>query len=299
MGLLTHHNPLDRIYICDVQFEDEQLSEGQTGVLFCDAKVNLTTAIIETALYETAQNCVKQLLHQGKGGAAVSVEIAPGQSATFAVEINNEQAKALGEIHRLAFETGVIPDYLKKYPSEIIKLGESKRKELKREYEQRQRGFAILATPELMKHLAASPDAPIYLEVATNKVDIVEPAIIVRRLPPNEQTRLGMQRVLILDYEGDFAIYRIPIEALDDAEKELERLITTTNTSGVIAFAKHSDGFALAWMDIRKPQKEELDMMIQQYEETGHSMKPMPLEVQAILVKAQTWYLWKIEELSK
>ena len=125
-----------RIYICGVEPEDELLTEDQTMFLFCDAKANITTDIIDKSIEEDARHCVEQFNHQGKIAAVLYVEIIPGQCATFAVEIDGKLVRALAQIHSLALETGAIHDDLKKYPAQIIKLGESKRKELQKEYEQ-------------------------------------------------------------------------------------------------------------------------------------------------------------------
>ena len=125
-----------RIYICGVEPEDELLTEDQTMFIFCDAKANITTDIIDKSVEEDARHCVEQLNQQGKIAAVLYVEIVPGQSATFAVEIDGKLVRALAQIHSLALETGIIHDDLKKYPAQIIKLGDSKLEELKKEYEQ-------------------------------------------------------------------------------------------------------------------------------------------------------------------
>ena len=125
-----------RIYICGVEPEDELLTEDQTMFIFCDAKANITTDIIDKSVEEDARHCVEQLNQQGKIAAVLYVEIIPGQSATFAVEIDGKLVRALAQIHSLALETGIIHDDLKKYPAQIIKLGDSKLEELKKEYEQ-------------------------------------------------------------------------------------------------------------------------------------------------------------------
>jgi len=291
MGLFARYNPRDRIYISDVQYENEQLAEGQTGALFCDSKGNLTTSTVDISLLEIAQNFVTQSLHKGKGAAVVSIEIAPGQSATFAVEINDEQAEALAQIHRYASEIGdpVIPDRLKKYAAQIIKLADNKRKELKKEYEQRSR-LLVQATPQLLEHLATTPDAPIHLELPSTKTDIIDPSIFLRRLPANEQTRPDMQRVLVLDNEGTSWTIRIATKVLDDAEKELEEWRKANNACGVIliVFSRDRAEVTLYLMEIHELQKKALDIVQKHWEETGSSMIEIPLDVQAILIKAKT-----------
>jgi hypothetical protein len=279
MGLFTKYNPRDRIYICPIQYEHEQLREGQVRVLFCDSKGNLTTDIVEASTSELVQDAVAQMGKAGKAGAVLSMELAGGQSATFAVEIDAEQAEALAQITQFAFKTGTtgtIPDYLRKCPSQIIKLGESRRKELKKGIEKSfsdaEREIVLLPNPLASKPIRyAEPNA----------------AIILKRLPPNEQTRPGMQRVLILDYRGIFCIVRVPVEALSDAERELEQYKKTHNPLGVIVFSTNEEGFLMGPMGITEAEKEALDMVEQYFEATGCSMGAIPTDVSTILARAK------------
>ena len=137
-----------RIYICGVEPEDELLTEDKTMFLFCDAEANIITDIIDKSVEQDARHCVEQLNQQGKVAAAIYTEIVPGQSVTFAVEVDGNLVMALAQIHRLALETGVIHDELKEYPAQIIKLGESKLKELRKEYEQNSSIISETPVPE-------------------------------------------------------------------------------------------------------------------------------------------------------
>lgn len=283
MGLFTQYNPLDRIYICPVQYEHEQLREGLIRVLFCDSKGNLTTEIVETSTSEFVQDAITQLGQAGKAGAVLSMEVAPGQSATFVVEISAEQAEALAQITQFGFKTGTtgtMPNYLRKYPAQIIKLGESRRQELKEEYERGTQGLVTPARSELQEQLASKFDAPILF---------AEPdaGIILKRLPANEQTRPGMKRVLILDYRGIFCTVRIPVEALNDAERELEQRKKTHNPLGVIVFSTNEEGFLMGPMEITEAEKEALDVVKQYFEATGCSMDAIPTDVMSILARAK------------
>ena len=137
-----------RIYICGVEPEDEQLTEDQTMFLFCDAKADIITDIIDKSVEEHARYCVEQFNQQGKMAAALYVEIVLGESVTFAVEVDGKLVTALAQIHRFALKTGVIHDDLKEYPAQIIKLGESKLKELRKEYEQNSSIISETPLPE-------------------------------------------------------------------------------------------------------------------------------------------------------
>jgi hypothetical protein len=297
MGLFNHYNPLDRIYIAPIQLREELLPEEQTRVLFCDSKGVLTMPIVEKSLLEILQHNKKELQKAGKYGAAVCMEVAKGQSASFFVEISVEQAAALDSIMKSAFEIERVPNTLKKYVKQIITLAEKRRKELKREYET---PLLIPATPELLKQIMENPLEPIDVTFLSSKTEHVDPAIILDRLPPNEQTRPGMQRVLILDAEGTLAIIRIPIEAIDEAEQDLENFMKAKNTSGVIILASNKKGVMMGPIEIRESQKKALDTVKQYYEETRHSMLTLPIDVQAVIAKAKMAILGPIiSEIAK
>ena len=289
MGLFSRYNPGDRIYISALEYENERPPEGKVQVLFCDSKGNLTTSTIDISIFEIAQNSIVQLSYEGKGGAALMEEIAPGQSVTFAVEINAEQAEALEQLKESAFETGTVPHHLEKYPQQIIKQGENTRKELERRYKRGER-LLIPLTPDLVEHLMSNPDTPVHVEFHSGKADMANPFIFLRKLPPNEQTQVGMQRTLVLDYEGTLGIVRIPTDVLNDAENEFEHWRNESNEFGVIVFWTRNDGISMGGgpMQVRESQKKALDAIEAHWEKTQSSPMEIPLDVQAMLVKAKT-----------
>jgi hypothetical protein len=217
-------------------------------------------------------------------------EIAPGQSVTFAVEINAEQAEALEQLKESAFETGTVPHHLEKYPQQIVKQGENTRKELERRYK-RGEHLRIPLTPDLVEYLMSNPDTPVHLEFHNGKADMVNPFIFLRKLPPNEQTQVGMQRSLVLDYEGTLGIVRIPTDVLNDAANEFEHWRNENNEFGVIVFWTRNDGISMGGgpMQVRESQKKALDVIEAHSDKTQSSPMEIPLDVQAILVKAKTF----------
>jgi tetratricopeptide (TPR) repeat protein len=162
-----------RIYICGVEPEDEQLTEDQTMFLFCDAKADIITDIIDKSVEEHARYCVEQFNQQGKMAAALYVEIVPGESVTFAVEVDGKLVTALAQIHRFALKTGVIHDDLKEYPAQIIKLGESKLKELRKEYEQ---NSSIISETPL-------PEEKVTVDELVNEIENTAEAAIISDIP--------------------------------------------------------------------------------------------------------------------
>ena len=304
MGLFHRYDPMDRVYIAPVEVQQEQPSEDQTGILFCDSKGLLTVGLIETSLMEALQHHIKKLCGTGKGAAAVCLEVAKGRSVSFTIEISAEEADALHKIHLSAREgftrqTGRIPDTLKKYPQKIITAARNEYKKQQfseisilwptqeelvtgeiRMAQKPPERFLVAAEPwqeELIKGRtfdvtwSSSKDAPVY------------PAVILRKLPPNEQTRPGMQRVLALDAEGDICIFRVANEGMLQVEQDLETLKRAHNTGGVVVFSGAKSRTVMRAIGIRKSQEKALQMFVQECDRTGHSMKPVPMDVRAIL----------------
>lgn len=283
MGLLGRHNPLNRIYVCRGEYPQEQLTGGQNVVLFCDSVGDLTPGIVETSVLECAQDAMQQARGEGNDAAILCIEIAPGQSATFAVRISAAQAQALVQIHQIASEVGMIqgplriPEHLAEYAAQIIGIGESMRDDIRKRCAQ----------------TGESPDGPGSQDECALRPDLptryIEPnaAIVLKRLPPNSETRQGMQRVLILDYQGILCAVRIPVDALDEAEAELERRKLTHNPLGVIVFSTNEDGFLMGPMGITADEKKALDMVELYFETTGSSMDDIPTDVKTILARAK------------
>jgi hypothetical protein len=258
MGLFTQYNPVDRIYICPVQYQQKQLPEGQEAYLFCDSKGNLTTAIVETSVLESAQNAIKQLRYEGKGGAILCIEIAPEQSATFAVQINAEQAEALAQIHQFASEAGIIgdyveiPNYLKKYPAQIIKLGENMRGELKREYGRIPQSLSIPKTPDLQERY--NPLDRIYICPVQYE---------------HEQLREGQVRVLFCDYEGNLTTDIVKTSSSEFVQDSVTQLGQADKAGAVLSMEVAPGQSATFAVEISREQAEALAQITQFAFKTG------------------------------
>jgi len=64
----------------------------------------LTTDIVETSTSELVQDAVAQMGKAGKAGVVLSMELARGQSATFAVEIDAELRWELAGLCQIAMQ---------------------------------------------------------------------------------------------------------------------------------------------------------------------------------------------------
>ena len=291
MGLLGRHNLKDLVYLVPIQIGNEQLPENNIRMLHCDSKGNIRSAIIENSVYELARSYATQLERAHKNYATLSLEIAPGRSVPWAVEINPEQVWALEHILEHAIKRGEIPAILKKYPKEIIRIGRLKCEELNRDNE-RVGNFAFSGkTPEVLQRLAYYSEDAIEAAVPIYKAQYRYPLIVLKRLPPNEKTSPEMQRLLTLDSDGDLAITRLPLEAIDEAERNLEEWKRINKSEGCIIYSRHQDSFTISNLEISELQTKALNLIAQHFEETGYGQQPIPTDAQAVLARAKEYIL--------
>ena len=291
MGLLGRHNLKDLVYLVPIQIGNEHLPENNIRMLHCDSKGNIRSAIIENSVYELARSYATQLERAHKNYATLSLEIAPGRSVPWAVEINPEQVWALEHILEHAIKRGEIPAILKKYPKEIIRIGRLKCEELNR-HNERVGNFAFSGkTPEVLQRLAYYSEDAIEAAVPIYKAQYRYPLIVLKRLPPNEKTSPEMQRLLTLDSDGDLAITRLPLEAIDEAERNLEEWKRISKSEGCIIYSRHQDSFIISNLEISELQAKALDLIAQHFEETGYGQQPIPTDAQAVLARAKEYIL--------
>lgn len=291
MGLLGRHNLKDLVYLVPIQIGNEQLPENNIRMLHCDSKGNIRSAIIENSVYELARSYATQLERAHKNYATLSLEIAPGRSVPWAVEITPEQVWALEHILEHAIKRGEIPAILKKYPKEIIRIGRLKCEELNRDNERVGNFVFSGKTPEVLQRLAYYSEDAIEAAVPIYKAQYRYPLIVLKRLPPNEKTSPEMQRLLTLDSDGDLAITRLPLEAIDEAERNLEEWKRISKSEGCIIYSRHQDSFTISNLEISELQTKALDLIAQHFEETGYGQQPIPTDAQAVLARAKEYIL--------
>jgi len=291
MGLLGRHNLKDLVYLVPIQIGNEQLPENNIRMLYCNSKGDIRSAIIENSVYELARSYTTQLERAHKNYATLSLEIAPGRSVPWAVEITPEQVWALEHILEHAIKRGEIPAILKKYPKEIIRIGRLKCEELNRDNERVGNFVFSGKTPEVLQRLAYYSEDAIEAAVPIYKAQYRYPLIVLKRLPPNEKTSPEMQRLLTLDSDGDLAITRLPLEAIDEAERNLEEWKRISKSEGCIIYSRHQDSFTISNLEISELQTKALNLIAQHFEETGYGQQPIPTDAQAVLARAKEYIL--------
>ncbi|MFC1938901.1 hypothetical protein ACFLWM_01950 [Chloroflexota bacterium] len=287
MGYDDRYKHNDVIYLVPIKMGDEQLVETQVRMLCCDEKGNLVTTVIEGSVYELAKSHARELDSARKNYAILGLEIASGQSFPCAVAIDSEQVWALEHILEHALKRGLIPDILKKYIKQIIKLGETKRKELRAQCKPADGGASSETTPEVLQRLAYGVEDTIGVSVPIYKAKHRYPLVVLERLSPDEETAPEIQRVLILDGDGDLAIIRVPLDMIDEAERGFEEWTARYKSEGCIIYSQHPDGLVMSYLETSWFQRKALDLLAQRFEETGRGERPISKDAQEVLSRAR------------
>lgn len=286
MGFDERYSHNDVIYLVPVKMGDEQLS-AQVRMLCCDEGGNLVTVVIESSVYELAKNHAEELASARKNYAILGLEITPGQSFPWAVAINSEQVWALESILEHALKRGLVPDLMKKYIKQIVKLGAGKRKELMTQNAPAESDSPSVNTPEILQRLVYGVEDTIEVSVPIYKARHQYPLVVLKRLAPDEQTEPEMQRILILDNDGDLAIIRVPLEAIDEAERDFETWKVKSKSEGCIIYSRHPDGLVMSYLETSWFQRKALDLIAQRFEETGQEERPISKDAQDVLIRAR------------
>jgi len=287
MRLFHSYHPNDVLYLMPVRMKNEQLPKGKIRMLYCDAEGKVHASLIERSIYDLAKSHARKMERLHKSYAILGLEISSGNPVPLAVEVGTEELWALDHILEHALRKGSLPDVLKKYPKQIIKLSETKRKELVAQHEQRVPRTYSEATPKVLYRLPYYSEDDIEVSVPIYKAEHRYPLIVLKRLSPNEHTSPDMQRLLILDSDGDLAIIRVPLELMDRAEKGLEKWKTTNDQDGYIICSRHQQGFSMSYLAISELQRNALDKITKHFEETGYGKQPVSTPAQAVLAKAR------------
>jgi len=291
MGVFRRWSPNDFIYLTSVQMDNESLPEDKIRILCCDAKGELRLVIIENSVYELAKSYAEELERDRKNYAILSLEINPSEYVPCAVSISTEQVWALEHVMEHAVKRRKTPDILKKYLRGIVQIGEVKRGELKSQHEQAKDYLFTGKTPGVLNRLAYYTEESIEVAVPIYKARHHYPLIILQRLPANERTIPGMQGLVTLDSDGDLAIIRLSMEAIDEALKNFEKWKRANKSEGCILYSRYQDGFTISYLEISELQRKALDLIAQHFAETGYGQQPISADAQAVLAKAKEYVL--------
>ncbi|MFC1918826.1 hypothetical protein ACFLWW_02490 [Chloroflexota bacterium] len=287
MRLFHHHQPGGFLYLMPVRQGNEQLPKDKVRMLSCDAEGKVHTLLLKKSIYELAKRHAKRMEYSHKNYATLGFEINHSKPATLAVEVEAEQFWALEHILEHALKKGRLPDILKKYPKQIIKLGESRRKELTAQNERQTHSQLQSETPSVLYRLPYYSEDNVEVSIPIYKAEHRYPLIVLKQLPPNEHIPPDMQRLLVLDSEGDLAIIKVPLGIMDRVKKDFDKWKKANNQDGCIIYSRHPKGFSTNYMAINELQREALNKIAKHFEETGHGEQPVSTTARAVLVRAR------------
>jgi hypothetical protein len=252
-------------------------------MLCCDAEGKVYAAIINTTVYKLAMDSVVKMESNNKDYATLGLEIGPGNFLPLGVEIGPKEVWAMEHILEHARKSGVIPDVLKKELRQIIKLGESGRKGKKTENKKN----ASAVTPAVLTRLPYYSERGIEFSMPIYKASHSYPLIVLNRLPPDKQNPPDVQRLLIMDNDGDLAVIKAPLKLMAESEKRLEEWAAKTDMHACIIIDRGAKGLDINYLMISQPQKKALDTMVRRFKETGSGEQPVMAAAKKVLAQAR------------
>jgi hypothetical protein len=215
----------------------------------------------------------------------LGIKLSPDEYAPLTVEVGTEEVWALDLILKHALRNGKTPDVLKKYPKQIIMRGESKREHVIAKHEERNKRTQVM--PDVLRRLPYYDDENTEISIPIYKAEHRYPLIALRRLPASESDPAGIERLLIMDSDGDLAITRVPTELIERAEKDAAGVKTAKGEHVCIVLSKHGKNLIADQLVISNGQKRALEVVTRYFEQTGHGRRPISSSAQSVLDSAQ------------
>ncbi|MFC2033205.1 hypothetical protein ACFLUB_01605 [Chloroflexota bacterium] len=283
MGMFRRNQSNDVLFLMPVRLADEKMPKGKARMLYCDAAGKVYASLINRSAYELARESAERMEHSHKSFATIGLEIGPGKFIPTAVEIGSKEVWALEHILEHALKKGRLPDILKKYLQPIIKLGEASREVILSEHKKRRRRVYSGATPRVLNRLPYYPEHDIEFSIPIYKAKHSYPLIVLKHLPLEEITPHNIQKLVILDNDGDLATIKVPNKLIGNMEKGL--VAQEGNVCAIIS--QHPKGMAINYMPISQAQRKALYTITRYFEENGYGKQPASAAVKAVLNKAK------------
>ena len=285
MGIFNRNRPHDVLFLMPVRLTNEKLRRGKIRMLYCDAAGKVYASLINRSVYELARDSAERMERSHKPFATIGFETDPGNFIPTVVEIDTREEWALEHILEHALRNGRLPDILKKYSKPIIKRSEASREAVLSEHKKRRRRVYSEATPRVLNRLPYYSERDIEISIPIYKAEYSYPLIVLKRLISDKHTPHNVQRVLVLDSDGDLAIVNIPL--MYELEKEPKEYKVQNSSSLCAILSQNPEGLAANYMKISQPQRKALDTITRYFEETGVGKQPISATVKTVLAKAK------------
>ena len=288
MGIFRKNRPNDVVFLMPVRLGGEKLPKSKIRMLYSDAAGKVYASIISRSIYELARENAERMERSHKSFATLGLETSPGKFIPTAVEIGPKEVWALEHILEHALKKGRLPDILKQYLKPILKLGEVSRETVIIEHKKRQRRFPLEATPRVLNRLPYYSEHNIEFSVPIYKAEYSYPLIVLKRFPSDVHTPRNVQRLVILDSDGDLAIIEVPFELMDKVEKGLKEHHLKNNRNVCAIILQRPDGLSIDYMAISQLQRKALDTITRYFGETGNGKQPISTAAKSVLIRAKS-----------
>ena len=283
MGIFHRNRHNDVLFLMPVRLANERLPRGKVRMLYCDASGKVYASVIRRSVYELARDSAERMERSHKPFATLGLETSPDNFIPTAVDIGTNELWVLEHILEHALKSGRLPDILKKYLKPLIQLGEASREVVLSEYRKRSRRVHSAATPRVLNRLPYYPENDIELSMPIYKAKYSYPLIVMKRILSDEHTPRNVQRLLILDSDGDLAIIKVPFQLMDKLEQVLKEHNRKNNRNVCAIISKYPEGLSIDYIVISQLQRKALDTITKYFEETGYGKQPISATAKTIL----------------
>ena len=286
MGLFSKNKSKDVIFLIPVSTPDEKLPRGKMRMLYCDATGKVYTTLLDKTVYKLICEDIEKFEKNNWCYATVGLEISMGTFAPVVVEISSDESWTLSHALEHALNSGLIPEVLLKNINHIIKLGDtSHEKNGSNGNGSDKREKSMI--PGILDRLPYYLERDMEFSMPVYKAEHPYPLIILKSYSSGGNSSGNDQKLLVLDADGDLAIIKIPFKVLDKAEKRLRHWAEKHNRDACLIIYHEEKGYSIDFIVISPAQRKALDVMVQEYEETGKGREPLSVAAQRVVSRAQ------------
>lgn len=286
MPLFHQNRPNHSLLLMPVRLGNERWPKNKVRLLSCDAEGNLFTQLVGRSTYQRIRKETQYMEVSQNNYATIYWDTGASRPMPLVVKIEENESWALNRILEHALRDTTIPDVLRRYPEEIIKLGDSKRRELLIEKTRDTHKTTSSTSSKVLNRLPYYRKDDVEVSIPIYKVEYAFPLIVLKQLPPAKNTPSSQQRLLVLDSDGDLTVTTLPLELIDKAERKRIRL-QRRGKEGYLICLQKPKGISVDIMEMSELQRLALENVTQYFEETSGGKQPLSGAVRTILNKAR------------
>ena len=286
MPLFHQNRPNHSLLLMPVRLGNERWPKNKVRLLSCDAEGNLFTQLVGRSTYQRIRKETQYMEVSQNNYATIYWDTGASRPVPLVVKIEENESWALNRILEHALRDTKIPDVLRRYPEEIIKLGDNKRRELFIEKTRDIHKTTSSTSSKVLNRLPYYRKDDVEVSIPIYKVEYAFPLIILKQLPPAENTPSSQQRLLVLDSDGDLTVTTLPLELVDKAERKRIRL-QRRGKEGYLICLQKPKGISVDIIEISELQRLALENVTEYFEETSGGKQPLSGAIRTILNKAR------------